>query len=383
MTKFDTAKAAVIAVLAFLMLSISASAQTDTVIGNDTPPALPFQADGPPDLPQLDTPPDLPKISYYIGVNGEKIGPLDQSDLTSRIKTGDLNPNTLVWTNGMDSWQKAETRTDLNALLAAVSTKPPRSEIEAEKFVVGKWTTSGTTTVPELGQARVKGTETYGADGTYSSVSEVVIDSPPAQLRQSGLQGALTLDVKVNGRYRITSQAGSKFSIEVTATVAITDRNGLGLSGSEQATETTEVLALDGNSFKTTEDNVVARRVTTKTSNDTGPTQTNSIAGVWQCEHGISPRRQTNSPSVYVAFKIELNPNGTMRATGVANQINQFQAQGQWVLQGKRFTTKGQMKDALGQSPFAFSSLVTSNTTMNEQSSDQKNSYATACQKAA
>lgn len=105
------------------------------------------------------------------------------------------------------------------------------------------------------------------------------------------------------------------------------------------------------------------------------------MLGIWRCEQGVAPLTNTNLPSVYVIFDIELYANGTMRAEGIANQVNQFRAQGQWNVQNGRFTTQGQMTDALGPSPFGFSSLVTSATTMNERSADQVNSYATACQK--
>lgn len=109
--------------------------------------------------------------------------------------------------------------------------------------------------------------------------------------------------------------------------------------------------------------------------------QGTDMTGLWRCEQGIAPLQNPNLPSVYVVFDIELYANGTMRAAGIANQINQFQAQGQWVLQNGRFTTQGFMTDALGQSPFGFSSLLTGPGIMNEQSADQTNSYATACQK--
>jgi len=109
--------------------------------------------------------------------------------------------------------------------------------------------------------------------------------------------------------------------------------------------------------------------------------QNTQMLGIWRCEQGVAPLSNTNLPSVYVIFDIELYANGTMRAEGIANQVNQFRAQGQWTVQNGRFTTQGQMSDALGTSPFGFSSLVTSATTMNERSADQVNSYATACQK--
>lgn len=109
--------------------------------------------------------------------------------------------------------------------------------------------------------------------------------------------------------------------------------------------------------------------------------QSADLTGTWRCEQGVAPLNNTNLPSVHVIFDIVLYPNGTMQAAGIANQINQFQAQGNWVLQNGRFSTQGQMTDALGVSQFGFSSLVTSATTMNERSFDQNNSYATACQK--
>lgn len=109
--------------------------------------------------------------------------------------------------------------------------------------------------------------------------------------------------------------------------------------------------------------------------------QAQDITGVWRCEQGIAPLRNTNLPSVYVIFDIELKADGTMRAAGIANQVNRFEARGRWELVNGRFNTQGQMTDALGVSPFGFTSLVTGPATMNEQSADQNNSYATACRK--
>ncbi|EIJ39295.1 DUF4339 domain-containing protein [Galbibacter orientalis] len=50
---------------------------------------------------------------YFIFINNKKTGPYKLSELDV-LK---INKNTLVWTNGMDQWQKAAEVSEINSLL--------------------------------------------------------------------------------------------------------------------------------------------------------------------------------------------------------------------------------------------------------------------------
>jgi membrane protease subunit (stomatin/prohibitin family) len=66
------------------------------------------------------TPPAIAK-QWYLHVNGERIGPLSEAQLSQQ----GLNPETNVWTVGMETWQKASSVPELASLLAAFPPPPP------------------------------------------------------------------------------------------------------------------------------------------------------------------------------------------------------------------------------------------------------------------
>ena len=57
------------------------------------------------------TPPPLPNQlpQYYIAVNGVQEGPLSLEAIEAMIQEGKMTPDTLVWTQGMQQWEKAGT----------------------------------------------------------------------------------------------------------------------------------------------------------------------------------------------------------------------------------------------------------------------------------
>jgi hypothetical protein len=57
------------------------------------------------------TPPPIPsaKEHYYIAIDKKPHGPYDAERLKALIREGTLIGDTLVWTEGMESWQKAST----------------------------------------------------------------------------------------------------------------------------------------------------------------------------------------------------------------------------------------------------------------------------------
>jgi len=77
-------------------------------------PAAPAQA-GPPPLPQQD--------QWYIGVNGQQLGPYDLTGLAAQVSAGQLTPTTLVWKAQMPAWTAAGQVPELAPVLS--SAPPP------------------------------------------------------------------------------------------------------------------------------------------------------------------------------------------------------------------------------------------------------------------
>lgn len=83
--------------------------------------ALSVGAGGPPPLPGALSSP--PAVSYYIGVAGERKGPLSLSQLSELIRANSVVRTTLVWKQGMDTWGAAESLPELRNYLD--ETPPP------------------------------------------------------------------------------------------------------------------------------------------------------------------------------------------------------------------------------------------------------------------
>jgi len=61
---------------------------------------------------------------WYYTLNGNRVGPVDQSSAQRLITSGDIKRETLVWRQGMNDWQEAET-TELSSLFASITSPPP------------------------------------------------------------------------------------------------------------------------------------------------------------------------------------------------------------------------------------------------------------------
>lgn len=69
-------------------------------------------------------PPPLPgEMKVWVALNGQQSGPFNEATLKQLVSSGQLNPNSLVWKEGMASWQAASTIAEVNALFS--STPPP------------------------------------------------------------------------------------------------------------------------------------------------------------------------------------------------------------------------------------------------------------------
>lgn len=72
------------------------------------------------------TPPPIPgavAVSYFVAINGQQAGPFDLEGLKQMAGNGQLLRDTLVWKNGMGTWEKAGDQGDLNAVWG--QTPPP------------------------------------------------------------------------------------------------------------------------------------------------------------------------------------------------------------------------------------------------------------------
>ncbi len=73
------------------------------------------------------SPPPLPGASnhYFIGVGGQQVGPLDLNGLRLQIQSGRLTQGTLVWKEGMSSWEPAELVPEVSGLFSRSGGPPP------------------------------------------------------------------------------------------------------------------------------------------------------------------------------------------------------------------------------------------------------------------
>ncbi|BCD67891.1 SPFH domain-containing protein [Nitratiruptor sp. YY09-18] len=54
------------------------------------------------------TPPPLPQEHYYIAMENKPMGPVSKDQLQKMIVQGELKPDTLLWQEGMEQWQRAD-----------------------------------------------------------------------------------------------------------------------------------------------------------------------------------------------------------------------------------------------------------------------------------
>jgi membrane protease subunit (stomatin/prohibitin family) len=69
-------------------------------------------------------PPPLPGATqpFFLGINGQQVGPIAVADMPAQISSGQLTRDTLVWQQGMAQWTKAS---DVPAIAALFGAAPP------------------------------------------------------------------------------------------------------------------------------------------------------------------------------------------------------------------------------------------------------------------
>jgi uncharacterized membrane protein len=78
----------------------------------------PAQPEPAPPAPAPPPPPSAPDVQWYFAVGGQRVGPVSQADLTSRIQAGEVTRETLVWRDGMANWAPAAQTPELAPLLS-------------------------------------------------------------------------------------------------------------------------------------------------------------------------------------------------------------------------------------------------------------------------
>jgi uncharacterized protein (TIGR00266 family) len=61
---------------------------------------------------------------WYYAQNNQPVGPISLDDLASRIRSGQVTPDTLVFTNGMTQWQAAKDTAQLSVFFSAAAAPP-------------------------------------------------------------------------------------------------------------------------------------------------------------------------------------------------------------------------------------------------------------------
>ena len=75
----------------------------------------------------IQIPPPIPGISYHVAVNGNATGPYDINTIIQLINTHQITSETLLWSVGMEKWEKAK---DINEISKLLETTPPKIPID-------------------------------------------------------------------------------------------------------------------------------------------------------------------------------------------------------------------------------------------------------------
>jgi hypothetical protein len=83
---------------------------------------------GSPTPPPQAPPPPPPAASWHIAQGGQTLGPFNLEQMFQGVPTGQLTPNTLVWTSGMAGWMAAGLVHQFAQLFAPLPPPPPTDD---------------------------------------------------------------------------------------------------------------------------------------------------------------------------------------------------------------------------------------------------------------
>lgn len=91
-----------------------------------TPPSQP------PGTEPTQPPPQQTGVEYYVGVNGQQVGPLSLDQVVSEIQRGAIGPKDLVWKTGAADWAPAESYPELAEHFRGPPPLPPQDAPPAD-----------------------------------------------------------------------------------------------------------------------------------------------------------------------------------------------------------------------------------------------------------
>lgn len=154
------------------------------------PAALAADQAAPPPMPAQDGPPPLPApaapVEYYVGENGQPVGPLTLAELEQRIRDGKTRKDDLVWKTGLPNWAAAQSLAELLPSFQNAAPPPLPPEAGFKQMLIGTWESSYDLQ-GYLNTVRVA----YGADGRYAGTA--VATPPGGQPMQAPLVGSWSI----------------------------------------------------------------------------------------------------------------------------------------------------------------------------------------------
>lgn len=213
---------------------------TDTGGGGAMPPPLKKDSGGA-------TPPPLPTLNIFVALNGEPSGPFNQAQLQQMATAGQLNPQTLVWKEGMADWAPAGGVAELQAIIQVPAPGPgpkpdPTKPMDAARYLTGLWTVPNGKMPVGAQQATFSGNINYQADGTYSAKVEMSTLGGGGQMPD-------TYDVTAKGTWTATMLGSDRISVSSVDDIAMTSKI-TGQTQQAQSSDTAIYSIVDQNTLR-------------------------------------------------------------------------------------------------------------------------------------
>ncbi|MEO9514511.1 MAG: DUF4339 domain-containing protein [Paracoccaceae bacterium] len=196
-----------------------------------TPPPPPGATPPPPPPP----PPPAQQLKVYFSVNGQVFGPFNKEQLTAKISAGEINRQTLVWTEGMAEWQAAATVPTVAPLLTAV---PPEPKFDASGYMAGTWETSAPGYFPDGTQYHGSSTITYRADGSLTGFGKLTAQTQ---------YGPFIINNSMKGTWKVEPKTDNSFIL--TTNITVTATSGSQLPRTEIVNDSNLYTVLDRNTL--------------------------------------------------------------------------------------------------------------------------------------
>lgn len=152
---------------------------------------LAIAADAPPPLPEQ------PAVEYYVGENGQQVGPLTLEQVQQRIRDGKTRRDDYVWKSGLAAWAKAEAFAELMPTFQAAVPPPMPADANFKQMMVGTWEGSS-----QMQGFLLTSRLTYSADGRFSGYA--IMTAPGSQPMQAPLVGTWTIEPVAADSFTLT-----------------------------------------------------------------------------------------------------------------------------------------------------------------------------------